>query len=316
MNRISFLIIAYFTLNTISCKENKYKTNGENIIIAQDSIVQNNKNDVEITKLPFGYDGINKHYHSKKLNTKELSELDDSSKLHDYYNLIISKNGSLGDYQFPAKNAFDFDLGYYENIDSLKTDLTDYNVSIRLPNVGNNKVYITNSTKNKLENEYSLINNIDLIIRNPQNKLINSLNISHIYYPQARDNTSYLGTSKYFYIDKDYIIHIKYFRDNEDIESTLIAYIKYKITNTGDIIRYFDQDKGYYKSEIEEGEIIDHLKEGVWKENTSSLIPTYYIKKYSKGILVNNIEVVIAKYEFGKSNPILIDKNTFLPLKN
>ena len=313
MKRVFFLIVTYLAFVNISCKESEKRI--ENID-RQDTITQTGtQNNIETTSLPFGYEAIYKNYQNKKLNTKELLEIENSSKLYDFYNSITTKNNSKSNYRFPIKNSFDFDLGFYKNSDSLKTDNTPYNISIRLPDLNKNKIYIANSTKNKIQNGYSLVNNIDLVIKDSNDKIINSLNISHIYYPEDRDNTFYLGTSKYFYIDKDYIIHLKYFRDNEDVEPTLIGYIKYKIMNNGDIIRYFDKETGHYKSEMEEGEIKNHIKDGIWKEHTGSMQNTYYMKKYNKGILIDDIEVIIEDNS-GNKVSTFVNSNTYSTVKN
>lgn len=286
------------------------------IIIERDSTAQNNhKNDLKVSKLPFGYEKIYNDYNDEKLSRQQRYEFESSSELIDFYNSISANNKLISDYNFPLKNAFDFD--FYRNMNLLKTDLNPYNIAIRLPDINKHKVYIANSTKNNKKEGYNLINNIDLITEDRQGNIINSINISHQYYPNANDNTRYFmgAVFKYFYIDSHYIIHIKYFDLFEEYSSEMIAYIKYKITDRGNIVWYFDKIFGYYKSELEEGEVINHLKEGVWREDSSSKQPTYYMKKYKKGFVIDNIEVV-TEDKFGNKISTIIDKDTYLPLKN
>ena len=124
----------------------------------------------------------------------------------------------------------------------------------------------------------------------------------------------YGDIDKYFYIDKNYIIHIKYFGVRDDSNSRLLIYKKYKILDNGTIVQYFDKTEGNYESEVEQGEIKNHLKEGIWKEALSNFQTNYVIKKYHQGEVIDNIEIVNIKDD-GSKKSFFIDKSTYLPIK-
>lgn len=233
----------------ISCQNasNGIKTNGNPIaFFVPDTLVT--------SKLPFGY----KQLCNPKLNMDEIDY--PNSKLNSYYDSIGAKINNISNFKFPQKNIYDFDLRYIQKKDSISTNLDVYNISKRLPNINGYRVYIANSTKNK--KYYFLDGNIDLILIDKNNLIINSLNISHYEYEDSMKEGS---ENKYFYIDENYIIHIKYFNIRLESKPTLLGYIKYKILKNGSITRYFDND-GYYKSLFEKGNVKNHTKDGIWHE--------------------------------------------------
>ncbi|MEN4761845.1 hypothetical protein ABEG63_16050 [Chryseobacterium sp. C39-AII1] len=281
-----------------------------------------NLDTIEINKLPFGNELLIKKF----INNDELGFLDDSetkllefedSSFLSYYEKFF-KNSSLPIdkfYKYKQKNILDFGLNYIEPIDSINTYKGYYSLAKRLPDIGKNNIFIMNS--NMKNGEFLNISNcIDLVVYNREKGIINNLNLA--FYLSATDERYYNffgDIHKYFYIDSNYTIHIKYFAVNNDSNSSLLIYTKYKIQQDGIIVRYFEQENTNYKSEFEEGIIKNHLKEGVWKETLSNTHTNYCIKNYKNGITTGNVEIVNID-DNGKKSSFFIDKNSYLPLKN
>ncbi|WP_445712277.1 hypothetical protein [Flavobacterium sp.] len=197
---------------------------------------------------------------------------------------------SMNIYKYPQKNNYDFGSRYIHELDSIKTNKSFYIFSNRLPNIGNNKIYLTHSIESINSNTLDFYRNIDLVILNKNNLVINSLNLNYV----SNNNSLFLNgdiPEKHFFIDKDYYIHIKYFLYWGEESISTLAYIKYKIQEDGSIIRYFDQKEGIYKSYIEEGTLKNNTKEGKWKEYLGGHDNMYAILNYKKGIVDGKIEI-------------------------
>ena len=89
----------------------------------------------------------------------------------------------------------------------------------------------------------------------------------------------------------------------------IFAYVKYKIQKDGTIVRYFEQRNGTYKSEVEEGMIKNHLKEGVWKEAGTYFEKMYYINKYKAGIQKGNTKLYLKHID--SESVYTIDRNNY-----
>ena len=165
-----------------------------------------------------------------------------------------------------------------------------YVFSNRLPDIGSNRIYLTHSLKNEQEEFKDFIINIDLVVFNQKNTIINSLNLNYFSSNSGIFSQGDIPV-KHFYIDKDYIIHIKYFIYWGENSISTLAYVKYKIQEDGSIIRYFDQKGGAYKSYIEEGTIKNNTKEGKWKEYLGGHDNMYSILNYKNGIVDGKIEI-------------------------
>ncbi len=294
--------------------------NKEGTVSKESSV--SNLDTIEINKLPFGNELLIKKF----INNDELGFLDDSetkllefedSSFLSYYEKFF-KNSSLPIdkfYKYQQKNILDFGLNYIEPIDSINTYKGYYSLAKRLPDIGKNNIFIMNS--NMKNGEFLNISNcIDLVVYNREKGIINNLNLAFSLSATDERYYNFFGDiHKYFYIDSNYTIHIKYFAVNNDSNSSLLIYTKYKIQQDGIIVRYFEQENTNYKSEFEEGIIKNHLKEGVWKETLSNTHTNYCIKNYKNGITTGNVEIVNID-DNGKKSSFFIDKNSYLPLKN
>jgi len=317
---MKILILIFILGFAQACTKNNDKYVGEN----EDKIQQKTSSldTVEVSKLPFGNELLIKKF----INNDELGFLDDSetqllefedSSFLSYYENFF-KNSSLPFnkfYKYQQKNILDFGLNYIEPLDSINTYKGYYSLTKRLPDIGENNIFIMNS--NKKNGEFLNISNcIDLVVYNREKGIINNLNLAFSLSATDQRYYNFFGDiHKYFYIDSDYTIHIKYFAVNNDSNSSLLVYAKYKIQEDGIIVRYFDQENTNYKSEFEEGIIKNHLKEGVWKEALNNTLTNYCIKNYKNGIITGNIEIVNIDDNEKKSS-FFIDKNSYLPLKN
>ena len=241
-----------------------------------------------------------------------LLENSDSKFLLSYKKFFDDAKHPLeGFYKYPQKNMLDFGFNYIQPVDLISTYQGFYAVGKRLPDVNKNKIFITNSLKDK--GHSNIINCIDLVVINSNNKIVDNLNLSHsLSITDEKYNNQYDDYNKYFYIDKDYMIHIKYFTGWGDAVKRVFAYIKYKIQDDGSIIRYFDNEQGHYKSEVEEGEIKNHTKNGIWKEALNNLETNYCLKTYQNGKIIDKIEIITVDNE-GAKKSFFINKETYLP---
>ncbi|WP_313377324.1 hypothetical protein [Chishuiella sp.] len=300
MKNILILIIVFLSL---SCKEKKEKNQPKEAdkVLKEES----NKNlstslnfdTIKMAALPFGnkmlIDNFKKIGIDFQLSGYELNQLLYSEfEFRKFYEekIMMNKKPFLQFYKFPQKNTIDFGLDYISPVDSISTYQGYYALTRRLPNIGENKILIFNS----IDEGGILINNIDLVIVNKENKILDNLNLSRRVTSNEYGYDDYVERFfKYFYIDKDYMIHIKYFGDLGDGGIRVFTYIKYKIQEDGTIVRYFDQANGFYKTEAEEGNIKNHLKEGTWKEMATYPEKKYYIKDYKAGKIEGNIRLYI-----------------------
>lgn len=274
-----------------------------------------------ISTIPFGnkmlIDSFTKIGSDYEVSEDEnnLLENGDSKFLLSYQNFFDeAKSPFEGFYKFSQKNILDFGLNYIQPLNSISTYQGFYAITKRLPDVNGNKIFIVNSIQ-KNENKNNIINCIDLVVVNSKNQIIDNLNLSHgLNIISEKYNNHYDDYNKYFYIDEDYIIHIKYFTGWGDAMRRVFAYITYKIQGDGSIIRYFIDEQNHYNSEVEEGEIKNHTKNGVWKEALSDFQTNYCLKTYQNGRVVDKIEIVTINND-GKKDSFFIDKNTYLPLK-
>ena len=73
------------------------------------------------------------------------------------------------------------------------------------------------------------------------------------------------GFFKYAFVDENYVFHVRNFFSEEGIEISCTNYEKWQINENGRFIRYYDRD-GSFKSEYEEGQVLNHRREGKWTE--------------------------------------------------
>lgn len=307
MNNILILIIIFFSFSCKEKKENNQPKEADKVLKEESNknlSTNLNFDTIKISTLPLGNKMVIDYFKNigtdNQLSGYELNQLLYSEfEFRKFYEekIMMNKKPFLQFYKFPQKNTIDFGLDYTSPVDSISTYQGYYPLTRRLPNIGENKILIFNSLENNENYSFEdnvLVDNIDLVIVNKKNEIINSLNLSHRLLFDDDEYENYLGRfSKYFYIDKDYTIHIKYFSDWGDGGIRVFTYIKYIIQEDGTIVRYFDQANGFYKTEAEEGTIKNHLKEGTWKEMATYPEKEYYIKDYKAGKIEGNIRLYI-----------------------
>ncbi|WP_312076615.1 hypothetical protein [Chryseobacterium sp.] len=222
----------------------------------------------------------------------KLLENEDSNFLSYYEKIFKNAEKSTGlSYKFSQKDIIDFGLNFLSPVDSISTYKGNYALSRRLPNIEKNKVLVFNSIENKGDNISKVI---DLVVVNEKNKIVDNINLSRkLLITDEKYENLYGDYFKYFYIDKDYVVHIKYFTGWGDTVTRVFAYVKYKIQKNGNIVRYFDQENGFYKSEVEEGMVKNHLKEGSWKEVSTNFDERFYINEYKEGKPKGNIKLYV-----------------------
>lgn len=200
-----------------SCKKNdNIKINKANIPIElTKNGVKSIFDTIKMTSLPYGSIILINHFCKIGSNfevTKaenNLLENEDSKFLLFYQNIFkINKVPAKKFYKYSNKNIIDFGLDFITPADSISTYQGYYVLAKRLPDVGRNKVLIFNSIENeKIRN--NIINNVDLVVLNNNNQIIDNLNLSHsLRIKDEKYNNKYDDFDKYFYIDKNYIIHL------------------------------------------------------------------------------------------------------------
>ena len=167
------------------------------------------------------------------------------------------------------KNTYeekDIRIKYYDNL---------YHV---FDNVFQNENYLSPFAR------FRISNNVTLVLFAKENDSLKKYRIEYPYYGYGRMDAvilqygrvqdtlnlyydvsfSYGGYNKFFYIDENAIIHIKYFMGDE-IYTHFTRYLKYKISPQGNFIRYYAQN-GMFSSDEERGLVKNHTREGVWIE--------------------------------------------------
>ncbi len=295
---------------TSSCQKKQNKT-----IIIHNHVSNSKKlntiqsDSIKIIQLPAGSDLIVKYFKNIDINQRITNK--ERDLLYDYIytisNKVYKNTNTLNNfYKYSKINNYDFDYPYIKDLNHIKIDSNFYGLYCRLPNIGKNEIFIFNSLNKDNINDYDIQDPIDLIVYNKDSGVISSINLSHCAYFNAigaytysAKNSNYFWgiPSKYFYIDKKYIIHIKYFlseemvSENENNNDRVIAHIQYKILLDGSIVRYFDQNQGYYKSIIEEGNIKENTKEGLWIEYLGGNTQMYAEVNYESGKVKRNITI-------------------------
>ena len=157
--------------------------------------------------------------------------------IFDYYDLLYKKKSIKLDEEFhnlsyaPKKTSIlDRDkhplLGDEENEKKLK--VYSFKTIKKLPKIGDLQILIL-SGKTPY-NEYNKINRMDLVILNKELKIINEFNL---YYTYASEIST---KQKFFLIDQDYNIHIRYYFEKEGKSPYFSDTEKYMITNKGNIL--------------------------------------------------------------------------------
>jgi hypothetical protein len=102
----------------------------------------------------------------------------------------------------------------------------------------------------------------DLVTIKDNGEILGALNIYN--YIQ----TSFVAQQKLFYIDENYIIHIKNFLMYEDSGNILESKM-YQISSVGKFIRYYDKNDEFI-NKTENGLVKNNTKEGKWIEKRSN----------------------------------------------
>jgi len=192
--------------------------------------------------------------------------------------LKINKEKDSSNY---FQNSVNMYFNYYE-------DYTDYNYmhkiekSVTVPigkiinlNNNNNNLLFTLEV-NSWGSSYLNIVTID-----SKGNIIDGINIGY-----SKNVFEFSHSGKYYFIDKNRIIHLKSFLSLET-ETLLQRYEKYQILSNGKIVRYFNKDSGKFNNNEEKGNIQNHTKEGKWVETKPNMYieeHTYAEAKYKKGL--------------------------------
>lgn len=264
MKKNNSLLISFFILLISSCT-NSNQPNQEKELIKKEIQIVKNHNSVE---LPYGNELITSKFpvleDGADYDQEEIDLLDDEeSELNQFYSNLFNSKGTSTNYLFETKNTLDYHLQYIENINSKKFNHDTYKIIAELPDKKGFKVYIVCSQKAN-KHLYAIDNIIDLVVVK-NNEIISSQNISMRSTSELGYESYFGDVYKYFFIDKSYTIHLKYFHVRSDQISAAFAHTQFKINAEGKIIPYFDKTTKLQKY-LEEGQMVDNTKSGKWKE--------------------------------------------------
>lgn len=120
---------------------------------------------------------------------------------------------------------------------------------------------------------------IDLLTMDMNEKIVDGINIQYDFIQ------NHINVQKKYFIDKDFIIHLKQFA-SEDVEYNFHTYEKWKIMEDGKVLRFYEQN-GMFNNEEERGMVVNNVRDGEWVEckyNSHVQMPTYLEAKFSLGI--------------------------------
>ncbi|MGV3611799.1 MAG: hypothetical protein ACO1N0_12665 [Fluviicola sp.] len=321
MKKNNSLLISCFILLISSCTNSNQPNQEKELIKKEIQLVKNYEsvelpygNELIISKFPVLEDGAD-------YDQKEIDLLDDEeSELNQFYSNLFNIKGTSTNYLFETKNTLDYHLQYIENINSKKFNHDTYKIIAELPNKESFQVYIVRS-QNANKHLYAIDNIIDLVVVK-NNEILSSQNISMRTTSELGYESYFGDVYKYFFIDKNYTVHLKYFHVRTDQVSAAFAHTQFKINAEGKIIPYFDKTSKLQKY-IEEGEMVNQTKSGKWKElfagfeGEHSLRATALVT-YEKGVKLPNVDIY--KYEEPANGKIVITdpsiKNIQLKTRN
>jgi hypothetical protein len=236
------------------------KVNGQSINETNEIIELINKNPQ--IKLPYG----EKYLFTKF--PKSWKKLEHKNTYDSLYNKF-----HYNAYQdIEDKNRKTFSVKYYENIPFLdpsffiSDSVKKFNKKIEFKNlkiISNEKYSI-----------FSIIYQGDIdcddceyIVHQTQNILIsignNNIVIDKLIISEIIGNDLGLSSS-FFLIDKNKIIHIKYF-ESDELDVDFVKYEKFQINKNGKFIRYYEKN-GNFKNSEEKGFVKNNKREGKWIE--------------------------------------------------
>ncbi|MBL4745361.1 MAG: hypothetical protein JKY08_03245 [Flavobacteriaceae bacterium] len=183
---------------------------------------------------------------------------------------------------------------YYE-IEEILEDSEVENIEhlLRLPNIYKFEIYIDKISNKCNKNKYLDTQYCISIYENSE--ILRRYNIGYIDY---NDLSTY---TKYWYIDKDYIIHTRIIggvvEEDEEHENIYIDRLyKYIITDKGHLVPYYNKEQFFNETKTEKGKVKNHTKSGLWIEKKYNYLvfeETYVEANYNKG-------VPIGKWDFYK----------------
>ncbi len=204
-----------------------------------------------------------------------------------------SLNLPLG-YERITDKQFNSDISaikYFNNLIDILNFYTKDSLIIKSQGYSENELFYYpikhNLIKTHLSDKIIRINKVDLILISTKNKtnLNPNRNQENIFLVSLKENSiheslriysNFVGEfgfkdSRFFYIDKDGIINIRDYSQEEG-KPQISNIMKYQVTPQGKFIRYYDKD-GSFKNEEEQGIVKNHTREGKWVE----MKPNYFI---------------------------------------
>jgi len=234
---VSYIIYLFIVISLfLGCKNDTKNIN----ISKNDSIaIYHNPNktiqDTLKTKLPIG---------KKELLLKNIEHriAKDSSLLLEIFKYYDTING-IASPNFPIIKNQKLNLFYKPKISDSK-ELKDsfflksergynfFNLVKELPYYENKTISIFSGKSSNLDYDGNMIftNRKDLVILDNNHNIIDAINIYYDY------SDGIYAKTKLFFIDNDYTISIRYYKENEEGESNFSDIKKFKITNEGEIL--------------------------------------------------------------------------------
>lgn len=231
-----------FIILLLGCKNIKKQesliSEGTKSQVKLDSVYKNDYvvQDSLISKLPIG----NQLLLLNELGTKAK----DLKKLENLFHHYDSINGIPSPYFKPIK--VDKYTAFYKptkadtiNVKDIfalqsKIDYSYFDLVKVIQSKNSNQLLIFEGRSSIYDYDGNIIhtNRKDLVIVDSEMNIIDELNVYYNYSDGVNART------KLFFIDKNYIISIRYYFENEEGESKFTSIEKFKITNDGKILKY------------------------------------------------------------------------------
>ncbi|MCF6350372.1 MAG: hypothetical protein L3J23_05005 [Flavobacteriaceae bacterium] len=328
MLKLISIILIIFT----SCKEidNMHSKKNElnNHIANKDTNISYEKtaffDTIKQYPLPFGKKLVLTNFPEKWEYPSIYEEVDDRRK-GKYEIILNSLNSYLDKFMYKTslkinkeKYSYNYFINSANKYFNYYEDYTFYNVrwkieEVKNVSIGKIKNFVKNIeviiTKNSTSSNYLNIVTID-----SKRNIIDGINIGY-----SENVFEFSHSGKYYFIDRNRIIHLKSFLSLET-ETRFQRYEKYQILSTGKIVRYFNKNSGQFSSKEESGNIQNHTKEGIWIETKPNMYVeehTYVKAKYKKGLpfgiwryynLINNTkkgDKLLMTEEYDKNGKLL-----------
>ncbi len=181
-----------------------------------------------------------------------------------FVNNTVSKGDLINiSYKYQTKYLYNYHFLYYNDCSSKDAFL---NFEGRIPDIAGFKVLIFKGI-DIIDSYLNIEDIMSLVILDSTGQKISDLNICNTYTRNASEGFEHGYRYYKKFLIQDDLVRIIYIKTSgEEVISEVLYQTTYKISKSGKIIRWFEEDNSFYHSEYEDGKIKNHLKDSVWNE--------------------------------------------------